>query len=528
MMFGTPDMNRRDFLRTTALGAAGLASLSAAPWLRADEASPAGRRPNVVVIYSDDQPFDELGCYGGRVPTPHIDSLARDGMKFTRFYVCSAVCCPSRYNVLSGRFASRSGLFHERCPPGTPVNLGWEPGIAGERHTLPLLMQQAGYRTGFVGKWHQHGVVDEVDVPPQAPPLAVKTQKLLEHNYAQHIKAIKACGFDYADGVYCHNTGNPRVQKPRWLPDPWRVHNQEWITAAAVRFIEQNREQPFFLYMPTTLTHAPSPLESLRKGDPRATPAGYLDEAPDVQPSREDLLERIHKARANRYEAGAMWLDDAVGAVLKTLDDLDLAENTIVIYASDNGKVPGKNTCYDLGAHLPCLIRWPARIKPGTTTDKLAANVDFAATLYDACGVDVPEDAKVDGRSLLPLLTGGDYQRESILLEIGCTRAVVTEDRYKYLALRFEPEIQKQVEQGARYTHNGLKLGEHHHTYKAEKTWNHYFAPDQLYNLKADPKEQRNLAGRADQADRLKRMQGLMTRYSADLPHAFGEFTRNG
>ena len=144
----------------------------------------------------------------------------------------------------------------------------------------------------------------------------------------EHVKAVKRCDFDYADGIYYLNIGSPKVEKPTWLPAPWRVHNQEWITAAALKFIERQKDSPFFLYMPTTLTHVPNPLPSLMDGAPRATPAGLLNEAPRVQPSRADLLERIRKAGMWRRDVGVMWLDDAVGAVLEKLDSLGLSENS--------------------------------------------------------------------------------------------------------------------------------------------------------------------------------------------------------
>lgn len=511
-------MNCRRFIQTMAAGALFM------PGLGLGNTSPdRPNRPNVVIIYADDQSLGNVGCYGRSTLTPHIDSLTRDGLRFSRFYVNSAICCPSRYTLLSGRFASRSARLHKKYPPGGPVNLGWQPGIHGEPNTLPLLLQRAGYVTGCVGKWHQHGAKGLIKVDPGADPLAEETQAVLKANYAKHVRAVKECGFDYADGLYYRNLGDrsdPR--RARWLPDPWRVHNQEWITAAALEFIEQSRDKPFFLYVSTTLTHVPSSRASLRKGNPRATPAGLLEQVFAVQPSREDVLRRGKRGRP-----GTIWLDDAVGAVLGKLEQLGMAENTVVIYASDNGDSPGKNTCYEIGAHMPLLIRWPAGIGKGGVRRELVSSIDIAPTLYALCGVTPPADAVVvDGRSFAPLVTGqGEYRRESLMLEVAATRAVVSDAGFKYIATRFAPDVQARVDAGEKFTHNGYRFGEHHHTGGAEKRYPGYFDKDQLYDLNNDRKEQRNLAGSPAHSAQLAALKAELKKYSLRLPHTFGEFT---
>ena len=173
-------------------------------------------------------------------------------------------------------------------------------------------------------------------------------------------------------------------------------------------------------------------------------------------------------------------------------------------------------------------MKWPVRFKGGTTCDALISDINVVPTLLDAAGVKPPADMLIDGRSLLPMLTSGkkpDNWRNYLFLEITYTRAIVTDDGWKYLAVRIPEEVRKKAA-GRKITQWGLF--EHwHHTYNAEKDYPGYFDRNQLYNLRTDPAEQHNLAGRPEYAQRLKKMQQYMREYPArlKLPHAFGEFT---
>jgi len=508
------NITRRDCLKTVGLGAAALATGCATLGK-----SPVGDdRPNIVVIYSDDQAISELGCYGGEVLSPHIDSLARDGMKFERFYISSPVCCPSRYSLLTGRHASRSRSSMGKYPPGTHINIGWEAVVHGERNTLPKILQKSGYRTGFVGKWHQGSGTTE-KVPKNGDPEDPRISEIMERNYKTTVDAIRSSGFDEVASAYTRN-----VAGGGWLPKGMQHHNQEWVTDGALKFIERNHGAPFFLYMPTTLVHSPKPLGSL-KADPRITANGYLKEPVKVQPSREDVLERVRAAGFPEETVGVTWLDDGVGAILKKLAELGLADNTIVMFASDNGN-KGKFSCYDIGARMPFLVRWPKKVKPGMACNELVSNIDIAATIYDLCGISVPKNVRVDGRSIRSLLENdGQYKRDSLFLEIGSTRAIVSKDGFKYIALRFSPEVQEEVSQGAKYSHWAVKMDEKaHHTYDGEKLFPGYFDADQLYDLKDDSEEQVNLADDQKYKKKLEEMKRLLRDYSRDLPHTFGEF----
>ena len=515
-------LSRRRFLEAAAvLGAASAVPLAGAP---------PKPRPNVVLIYTDDQPLSEYNCYGGKALSPHIDRLAREGMRFDRFYVSSAVCSPSRYSALTGRYASRSLRQQRKYPPGGTINMGWEAGVYGEDGTLPKILRANGYFTGAVGKWMQGLAGPVKNPPPEATGREPEVAALLKANYEHVLNSVRQSGFDFAASIYLQNTGSPKgplSEQKSWLPKAMRQHNQEWVTAGALEFLDlaAQRQQPFFLYMPTTLSHGPSPLASLR-ADPTITAAGHLDGAPNVQPSRQSVLERVKQAGLPEARAGVTWLDDGVGAVLKKLADMEVAGNTLVILASDNG-TRGKFTCYDAGARMPCLMRWPGVIQPGSVCDDLVSNIDFAPTLYELAGVKPPPEVMVDGTSLVPILTGAGQADRSLYLEITHERAVVSGDRFKYIAVRYPEEIQRLVDAGTKHSHWGLPMdAKVHHTYNAEKHYPGYFDRDQLYDLTNDPDEQRNLAGDPAHADRIKAMQRQLAAFSQSLPHRFGEFTK--
>jgi arylsulfatase A-like enzyme len=248
-------------------------------------------RPNVVLIYTDDQDQERVGAYGG-LPTPNIDRIAEEGMRFDRFYVSSPVCTPSRYTALTGRYASRSEALS-----GDDPNVDFGARIHRDSHTLASVLSDAGYTTGMAGKWHLGDHESLEDVSPEADIEDPETADRVARNYERTVEEIERCGFDRAASAYPTNPSSVP------LPEEMDHHNMDWVTQGAVEFVEDHREEPFFLYVAPTLTHGPWGLDQLAS-DPRNTPAGRLEEAPDVQPDRESIRERVRERGLVRGRRG--------------------------------------------------------------------------------------------------------------------------------------------------------------------------------------------------------------------------------
>jgi arylsulfatase A-like enzyme len=503
-------------------------ALLAAACLPAQEAR--RERPNVVVFYVDDQSRDMVGCYGGGAPTPRIDALARDGVRFDGYYCSSAVCSPSRYSLLTGRYASRSPRV--RAAQGEPANLQWQSSLVGEGDSLPRSLRSVGYATGLVGKFHQDSdSFTPANMPAKAALRDAGVHDLLAANYAGGCEQVRSCGFSWVGGLYWTNLEFGKGHRSaELLPADARWHNPEWVTAEAVRFLDEHRSAPFFLYIAHTIPHHPNPLKSLRDGDPCATPAGPLGQPPcTTMPPRQAVLERIAAAKLPTdgsraaAAASAVWLDDAVGAVLDHLDRLGLARDTLVVYSSDNGFPPGKFTPYEDGVRLPLLMRWPGRLPAGKAVAALASTVDLAPTLRAACGAPAPAGAAQDGVDLLPAAERGAPVRDHVFIENGFWRAVVSSEGWKYVAVRLPGKLEQRA---AAKGEPASPVGKDVATYGSDKVYPGYYDRDQLYDLGADRGEQRNRAADPAVAGRLAALRQELARVSRTLPHAFGEFAR--
>ena len=289
---------------------------------------PTGARPNVIVIYTDDMNFGDLGAFGGDVLTPNIDRLAEEGMKLNRYYASAPVCTPSRYGLLTGRYASRSLALLEQYPIEDPAFLRWNTHILPGDATAAHVMKQHGYTTGMVGKYHN---LDNESIqqanPKEGDPNDPGIRRRMQENYEMLRSRIQeTSGFESIESLYANNLHALE------LPGALQHHNMEWVTDGALRFLEQNRDRPFFLYVAPTIPHGPPPAASM-KADPRITPLGYLPDTLNVQADRESVFRRVAAAGLPEHTAVYTWLDDAVGAVLQKLDALDLAENTLIILA---------------------------------------------------------------------------------------------------------------------------------------------------------------------------------------------------
>lgn len=544
-------MTRRKFIRRTAFSGAGVvgAATFGGTRLRTSSVLKTGGKkrrlkPNVVFIITDDQKLESFGFLHNKALTPNIDRLADNGAYFSRAYVSTSVCTPSRYTCLTGRYASRAvnPQFTNSTSVEGQTKIGWNTHLIEEALNLPRVLQENEYVTGAVGKWHLGGP-ELTPISINSDPTDPKIAKILKENQERVCAHIRKQGFDYAASIHLKNLKN-------YPCHALGQHNVEWTVKAAFDFIEQNKNRPFFLYFATTLLHGPNPLESL-KSDPRITTAGLLDEPPRVQPSRRSVLERVKNAGLPENAVPATWLDDAIGALLKKLGDLGLAEDTLIFYFNDNGVEGGKGSLYEGGVKTPTFVYWKDRIRPQECRE-LVQNIDFAPTIFEACDITPPRDMVLDGKSLVPLLTGSKNKvHDSLFMEIGYTRAICTR-KWKYIAFRIPPsehvprekrialqeryrrrkqekdalEESFKIDENAPVTHLGLVPGgsgtEQGNALKHYAK--NYFDPDQLYDLENDPEEQNNLADNPKYVNVLREMRFLLKEHLDNVPGTFGEF----
>ena len=537
-------ISRRGFLTAAA-------SLCAAPVAVQAAAQDGRKSPNIIFIITDDQSRDQFnflpeGQRDGKDInlTPNIDRLSSEGVVFRNQHVSTAVCTPSRFSCLTGQYASRATneQFLAKATKAGQTVVEWNTGIGPSTQTLPKLLQSAGYATGAVGKNHVIMAPRGKEFLPTSDPKDPAVLKQLKADYDQIIETYKQCGFDYAASIYNQNIIATR-------PKALLHHNLDWITKGALDFIDQNADKPFFLYFATTVPHGPA-RDTAWKGDPLATPIGLLEEPLDVLPPRDSIPTRLKAAGMDESRGDMLWLDDAVGALLKKLEEHNVLDNTIIFYFNDHGVESGKGTVYQGGAHSVSFV-WSKhpRFVGGRVVDTLVSNVDFAPTILDVCRVR-PESALTDGRSLRPILGGSDGEvRDSLYFEMGYTRAVRKGD-WKYIALRPPEEVENMsYEQRKKkldtYVERCKRLGKR--IYEADPMDpfghlgevpggsdidrramaghpKHYFDPDQLYNLKDDPNEQDNLAGDPKYQEKLEEMKAELTKHLLTLPGTFAEF----
>ncbi|MEM1011721.1 MAG: sulfatase-like hydrolase/transferase, partial [Planctomycetota bacterium] len=353
--------------------------------------STSAKQPNIIFIITDDQRRDELGFLGGKAVTPTTDRLANGGMVFENCYVTSSVCTPSRYTVLTGQYASRSetAFFDADTTAEGMTRVTWNPGFMPDQTSLPMVLQDAGYTTGFIGKWHIGGMVRAPGekIQPGADPADPKVIERLEANQASFAEVLGTRGFDFASRTYAGNPDDDNELKAVGL----NIHNMEWLTEGALEFLDSTagKDEPFFLYFSTTLTHSPKPVQSLR-GDPTLTPVGKLDRPiTGVQPSREDVMRRARENNLPDELWGTIWLDDGITAIVNKLEELGVADNTMIVYFVDHGsEYQSKGTCYEGGLVAPTFFYMPGTIPAGTTQDALIQNTDFAPTFLEMAGVE--------------------------------------------------------------------------------------------------------------------------------------------
>ena len=324
----------------------------------------AERPPNIVMILADDLGCCDLAMYGGWVATPRIEQMARQGMRFTDFHTNSSVCSPTRVALLTGRYQQRAGIVDVIVGSREP-----EHGILPSTPTLPRVFKDNGYATALFGKWHC-GYQDQYNP--------------IHHGFDEFVGFLNGAT-DY------HKHGAWRIGLERTDVPGYSTHI---ITDRSVDFIKRNKDTPFFLYVSHAAVH---------------NPYQTLEDTPDKR-SKGENPNRLNATNRAKYKWMLEDLDKGVGKILDTLDELKLAENTLVVFFSDNGAVGmcpkdfrmfrgGKFSHYEGGHRVPAVAWWPGRIKPNTRSDKLIIGFDLFPTLTDVAGLSKSNPHNLDGQS---------------------------------------------------------------------------------------------------------------------------------
>lgn len=444
------------------------------------EAKPA-RDPNVIVILADDVGWGDLGCYGGKIRTPHLDALAKGGLRFTDSHATAAVCTPTRYSLLTGEYAWRVNA--------TGLNKGVSNGnspllISPDKWTLPKMMQKAGYRTAAIGKWHLGFGVDVPDYNQDLKPGPLEcgfheffgfpaTNDRMPTVYVRNHRVV---GLDPSDPIrvsYDEKTakreglqrmaaGRQRIGwmsggKAAWWKDTSIGKN---FASEVVGFIERNKEAPFFLYFSTHAVHAP-PVP-----DPDFAGRSGLSDRADMM----------------------MDLDAMIGKIRTSLEAGGLSENTLIVFTSDNGAYvqaekghrPNgpyrgeKSQLWEGGHRGPMIVNWPAKVKPAVSS-QLIGTIDLPATLASLVGAKDASASFADSYDFLPLLLGDEaYKgRDHLIVQSGTGDLAVRQKHWKYI-----PNLAKA---------NGWK------GWKKQGGKNSAPSGPGLYDLEKDPGEKSNL-----------------------------------
>ncbi len=342
-------------------------------------------RPNIIFVLVDDMGYGDLGCYGSKdIRTPNIDRLASEGLRFTDFYANAPVCTPTRCAFMTGRWQQRCGMEwamgytaeQQRLVDGKWID---EPdmhalGLPLNEVTVADRMKVAGYATGALGKWH-------LGFKPQYNP----TRRGFDEYFGTLLGHADYFRYQYFDGTYELRDGEKPIEAKGYLTDLLNQH--------AVEFIKAHAKQPFFLYFPHQAVHAPY------------QPPGR----PDPAVSKEHMNDGDRTA----YRAMLEKIDEGVGMMLAELERNGLADNTLIVLSSDNGGAHfsdnsplfnGKQSLWEGGIRVPCVMRWPARLKAGAVTAQPAITMDLTATFLSAAGATPSADRPLDGKDLIPML----------------------------------------------------------------------------------------------------------------------------
>jgi len=474
-------------------------------WLFSASILHAAEKPNILIIYADDLGFGDLGCFNpeSKIPTPNLDRLASQGMRFTDAHSSSGICSPSRYAMLMGRHHWRD--FHGI------VNSFGKSVFKPERLTLPEMLKSEGYKTACIGKWHLGWDWDAIRKP------GAKKNGIQPSDF-DWTKSIPdgplAHGFDHYFGdtvinfpPYCWIEDDKVIAAPDTMMDTakWKtIKEGNWecrpgpmitgwdpyenipeTTRRGVEYIhaQKDSDKPFFLYFAYPSPHAP------------IIPNDKFD----------------GKSSAGPYGDFVFETDDSIGQLLAALEDSGQADNTIIIFSADNGPehyayardekfshwsshpLRGlKRDIYEGGHRVPTIIKWPGMTKPGVVSDALVSQIDFMATIAAGLGYELPVDAAEDSHNLIPLLQGNVASVRNF--HVHNTNA-------KGYAIRNGDWLLIDTNTG--YVSKVDKQWEARRDYKASGN-----SPVELYNLKSDLPQKHNVA--AEHPERVAELQGLL------------------
>lgn len=475
----------------------------------------ASDRPNIVVILTDDLGYGDLGCYNpaSRIPTPRLDRLASLGMRFTDAHSPSSVCTPTRYALLTGRYAWRTRLQKNVLGP-------WDkPLIAADRLTLGKLLQGCGYQTACIGKWHLGQSYVTTDGKPAS---SGRKNALTNVDFNQPIgEGPVTRGFDYYFGTivpnyppYCFVENDRTVGIPSIamsgtnfnIPGPtvpdWKLEKiLPELTTRAVRWIEESArsEKPFFLYLPLTSPHYP------------------------VVPAQEF----VGKTNVGAYGDFVHQTDWSIGQVLDALDRAGVSNDTLVIFTSDNGSEvtgevnPGiydrmqqfehsssgelrgaKRDAWEGGHRVPFIARWPGRIAPNSVCNEVVCHVDFMATIAAILEQKLPDNAAEDSLSMLPVFLGEQ-------LDAPLHGAVVHHSARGKFAIRQGDWVLINAPSGDDNGANGEPTW-----LKAKRAYIPHAQPCELFNLREDLSQRHNLY--ATKPEIVSKLQSLLQKYIED------------
>jgi arylsulfatase A-like enzyme len=411
-------LDRRAFLKaagTTALFGLG-GSVKAAGLGDGSARHPQSKRPNFVFFLIDDLGWTDLGCYGSTFyETPNIDRLAAQGMRFTNAYAACPVCSPTRASIMTGKYPARLGLTQLIGAPQKPT--AYRAYMPLEEVTIAEALKEAGYATGFVGKWHlSKRDATRRDYYPDRQGFDVNI-------------AGDWCG---APPTYFYPYERKGRRKLEMMPPGGKEgeYLTDRLTDESVKFLEANKDRPFLLYFAHFAVH--TPLEAKEKLAAKyQAKAEKLPEpdGPHELPVYGDYRTRLVQDHPI-YAGMVQSMDESVGRVLDKLDDLRMSDNTIVIFMSDNGGLStrpreaptcnlplraGKGWLYEGGIREPMLIKWPGVVKPGSLCHEPAMSTDFYPTMLEMAGLPLRPKQHMDGVSLVPLLKRtGTLQRDAI------------------------------------------------------------------------------------------------------------------